>query len=266
LLRLPGDPPAPAEYVKSIQAVRTGMVCPTCNGNPHRDGFWSGVFGGGGWCRTCRGEGVAFTDPLKTLLAEVALDGTRGLWAPVGDDKPRAAVRATAREVLKVLTLAPQGFQTSMAIGFWSDMDQWQANTLPRGGVFYGEVREAIDGPDGKYLLLRPHRARDLVAVRADLLAEATTKAGAGTKEWIPGMQVALLGAAVSRFKTPSGDRAFYVLPLDWMPAPINVSMPEFGPPGGPDRGGPDRGGDHGGDHGDHGGHRPHPPGGGNNR
>ena len=114
-------------------------------------------------------------------------------------------------------------------------------------------MRETVDGPDGKYVFLKPQRARDVVAVRADLLAEATGKA-ASAKEWTPGMQVALLGAAVGRFKAPSGEQAVYVLPLDWQPTPaLEVAMPEFGPPGGfrrPDRGdGPNRG------------DRPRPPG-----
>ena len=287
LLRLPGEPPAPAEFAKAVAAVKTAMICPTCNGKPTR-GFGFGGPGGGpgdwGTCRTCRGEGIAFSAQTKTVLSEVALNGTRGQWAPVADEKPRTAIRATAHEVLKVLTLAAQGFQTSMATGFWQDMDQWAANTMPRGGVFYGEVRETIDGPDGKYVLIRPNRARDVVAVRLDLLLEATTKAGAGTKELIPGMQVALLGAAVGRFRTPSGERAFYVLPLDWMPTPgLTISMPDyFGPPGDPrgDRGPRDRGSDRGGDRGGDRGNRPPdrprpqlppggvpvaPPGGGNN-
>jgi len=263
LLRLPGEPPAPAEFAKAVPAVKTAMICPTCNGKPNRGLGFGGGPGGWGTCRTCRGEGIAFSAQTKTVLSEVALDGTRGLWAPVADEKPRAAIRATAHEVLKILTLAGQGFQTSMAIGFWQDMDQWAANTMPRGGVFYGEVRETIDGPDGKYVLLRPGRTRDVVAVRLDLLLEATTKAGAGTKELFPGMQVALIGAAVGRFRTPSGERAFYVLPLDWMPTPgLTISMPDyFGPPGGDPRDprrdrGPDRGGDRGNGRGGPGGDR----------
>jgi hypothetical protein len=246
LLRLPGEPPAPAEFAKATQAVRTGMVCPTCNGKPQtqreRDGPGHGPPGWGWGCGTCRGEGIAFTAPLKTLLSEMALEGTRGLWAPVADDRTRTVVRATAHEVLKVLTLAAERFQTSMATGFWSDMGQWPAGTLPRGGVFCGEVREAIDGPDGKYVLLKPQRAREVVAIRADLLAEATTKA-TGTKELLAGTQVALLGAAVGRFRMPAGEHGIYVLPLDWLPTPgLTVSMPEFGMPRGFDHGG-DRGG-----------------------
>ena len=57
-------------------------------------------------------------------------------------------------------------------------------------------------------------------------------------------MQIALLGAAVGRFRTPSGERAVYVLPLDWLPTPgLEITAQEFGPPGWfgpPDRG--DRG------------------------
>jgi hypothetical protein len=244
LLRLPGEPPASAEFAKAAQAVRTGMVCPTCNGKPRT---WAGGLLGGppggplGWgCPMCRGEGVAFTPALETVLAKAALDGTRGLWAPVADDRGRAVFRAAGREVLKILTQAPQRFQTSLATGIWSEMGQWAAGTLPRGGVFYGEVRETVDGPDGKYVFLKPQRAREAVAVRADLLAEAVGKA-ASAKEWTPGMQVALLGAVVGRFRAPSGEHAFYVLPLDWQPTPgLEITMPEFGPPRGFDR--PDRG------------------------
>jgi len=239
LLRLPGEPPASAEFAKAPQAVRTSMVCPTCNGKPR---IWADGRGGPpGWgCPTCRGEGVAFTPALETVLAKAALEGTRGLWAPVVDERARAAFRAAGREVLKTLTQAPQRFQTSLATGNWSAMGEWAASTLPRGGVFYGEVRETVDGPDGKYVFLKPQRARDAVAVRVDLLAEAAGKA-ASAQEWTPGMQVALIGAAVGRFRAPSGERAVYVLPLDWLPTPgLEITAQDFGPPGGfgpPDRG-----------------------------
>jgi hypothetical protein len=148
--------------------------------------------------------------------------------------------------VLKTLTQSAQGFQTTLALGFWSDAAVWHASTFPRGAIFYGEVHETVDGPDGKYMLLGLLNSRDAVAVRADLLAEATGKA-AGAKEWTAGMQVALLGTAMGRFKMPSGEQGIYVLPFDWLPTPGFAATaprddrPMGPPPGGPDRpGGPD--------------------------
>lgn len=247
LLRLPGEPPTPVEFAKATSAVRTGMVCPMCGGKPRKD---TGRFGPPGWpCATCRGDGIAFTPALKALLSDVAIEGTRGIWAPLPDDRTRTAMRATGRDVLKTLTQSAQGFQTALALGFWSDVAVWHPSTFPRGAIFYGEVHETVDGADGKYVFLGLQNSRDAVAVRADLLAEATGKA-AGAKEWTPGMQVALLGTAMGRFKAPSGEQGIYVLPFDWLPTPgFAVTMPRDnrppGPPGGPDRpggpGGPDR-------------------------
>jgi len=117
---------------------------------------------------------------------------------------------------------------------------------VPRGAIFYGEVHETIDGPDGKYVCLGVQNAREVVALRVDLLAEATGKAAAGSKEWTAGMQVALLGTTMGRFKMPSGEQGIYVLPFDWLPTPgVGVTMPGGdrrmgpGPPDRPDR--PDR-------------------------
>jgi hypothetical protein len=108
------------------------------------------------------------------------------------------------------------------------------------------EVHETIDGPDGKYVCLGVQNAREVVALRTDLLAEATGKAAAGSKEWTAGMQVALLGTTLGRFKMPSGEQGIYVLPFDWLPTPgVGVTMPGGdrrmgpGPPDRPDR--PDR-------------------------
>jgi hypothetical protein len=235
LLRLPGEPPTPAEFTKATQTVLTGMVCPTCNGRGRREGPRIGPFGWG--CPTCRGDGVAFTPALKTFLSNAALDGTRGVWAPLADDRLRTAVHSAGRDMLKTLAQSPRGFQTAMATGFWSDMPLWHDSTFPRGAIFYGEVHETINGPDGKYVFLGPQNSKDSVAVRADLLAEATGKTAAGPKEWTAGMQVAILGAAISRFKAPSGEQGIYVLPFDWLPTPgLTITMP-----GGDRRMGPDR-------------------------
>jgi hypothetical protein len=244
LLRLPGEPPTLGEFTKAAQAVRTGMVCPTCNGKPRKESPRGGPPGWG--CPTCRGDGVAFTPALKTLVSNVAIEGTRVIWTPVAEDQTRAAVRTAGRDLLKTLTQAPQGFQSALAVGFWSDAPNWHASTFPRGALFYGEVHETIDGPDGKYVCLGVQNAREVVALRTDLLAEATGKAAAGSKEWTAGMQVALLGTTMGRFKMPSGEQGIYVLPFDWLPTPgVGVTMPGGdrrmgpGPPDRPDR--PDR-------------------------
>jgi hypothetical protein len=231
LLRLPGEPPAPAEFTKATLAVRTGMVCPTCNGKPRKEGMRGGPPGWG--CPMCGGDGVAFTPALKALVSNVAIEGTRVVWAPVAEDQTRAAVRTASRDLLKTLTQAPQGFQTALAGGFWSDAATWHASTFPRGTLFYGEVHETIEGPDGKYVCLGVENAKAVVALRVDLLAEAAGKTAA-SKEWTAGTQVALLGTAMGRFKLPSGEQGIYVLPFDWLPTPgFTVTMPgdRRGPP-----------------------------------
>jgi len=173
-------------------------------------------------------------------VSTVAIEGTRVLWAPGAEDQARAPVRTAGRDLLKALTQAPQGFQTALAVGFWSDAATWHASTFPRGGLFYGEVHETIEGPDGKYVCLGVQNAKVVVALRADLLTEAAGKAAA-SKEWAAGTQVALLGTAMGRFKMPSGEEGIYVLPFDWVATPgFAVTMPDDrrGPPPGP----PDRG------------------------
>jgi hypothetical protein len=176
---------------------------------------------------TCGGEKCAFRPGLKSLFATMALEGTRAAWSPVPDERTRTAIRAAERDMVRTLTQSGTRFQTGLAIACWLDLFMGASAAFPRGAVLYGEVRDSIDGPDGKYFVLAPENARANVLVRADCLAELSSKGAA--KEWSPGMQVLLLGAAMGRCKLPSGEDAVSVLPFDWAPVGLGIAVPDDG-------------------------------------
>jgi len=222
VLRMTGQPVTPAEFTKTLQSIKTALVCKTCGGKGTVE-IDTGRFIFGRQevtCPTCRGEKIAYRDGLYGLARQMAEEGARIVWAPSVDVKSQTAVRTGAAGILKILADAGNHLRVPFGIASLTDL-RLAGLAFPHGVVVFGQVREVLDGPDGKYLVLVPYGTEVVLAVRADLLAEAPgAKAARGAATWSPGDQILLAGAAISRFKTETAE-GFYVLPFDWVPAPV---------------------------------------------
>jgi hypothetical protein len=91
---------------------------------------------------------------------------------------------------------------------------------MPRGTILRAEVKEQMDGPDGKYLLFAPPDSDTPVIVRVDDLMQLGGKATLGDrKEPAAGSWVLLGGMALSPFDDGK-HQGLFVLPLEWTVAP----------------------------------------------
>jgi hypothetical protein len=213
ILRLPGVPPAPAEFLLATQAVKTATACGRCKGT----GKIRGWFGGGNVrCEACQGAGIAVRAEDFDKLAPWAEQGARAVWSAGQDGRSRAAVRIVGAEVLKSLAIVGRNFRFLFGSG-GADLVRPQA-AAPHGIVLFCRVRRSVDGPDGRYLFLESVNTRTLAAVRADDLVghdDLGPTAGRGGPE--VGAWFALAGAVLSRFDTGQ-ESGVFVLPFEWAP------------------------------------------------
>jgi len=259
ILRLPGVPLAPAEFLLATQAVKTATACGRCKGKGKIRGWFEGS---DGRCEACQGAGIAVHAEDFGTLAPWAEEGARAVWSAGQDGRSRAAVRTVGAEVLKSLAIVGRNFQ-SLFGSERVDLVKFPP-AMPHGIVLYCRVAESVDGPDGRYLVLESANTPTLAAVRVDdLVGHDDMGPTAGRSEPKVGAWFALAGAVLSRFDTGER-RGVFVLPFEWTPyhPAEGDSPPDWGhrPGGGGGGGGPPRdsggrGGGGGGQHGDGGGH-----------
>jgi hypothetical protein len=244
-LRLAGSPVTPAEFAAAVAKLKTAMTCPDCHGT----GKMGNADGGGMWgrfldsipCRTCHGETIAVNDAMLKLLMALCEQGTRTVWAPPGDERARAAVRAAAADVIRVIGSAQYHFRDRLGDAAGAGLDS-ASFAVPFGLVVHAQVGKGLDGPDGRYLLLKPSHGSTSVAVRADDLTNLGTKGSMSIhKEPAEGSWILLVGTALARFKAEDA-RAVFVLPMEWLPATAPPSPPaprrfDRGPGSGPGSG-----------------------------
>lgn len=256
VLRMKGEPAAAVEFGRTCQGLKGTLVCPHCKGKGKIDlgrGF-------GGWmggrddfrCPGCGGDGISVSTEAYASLATWAEQGTRLLWAPTTDEKTRTAVRAAAAETLRPFAAAGSTFRRSMSIagGAREIAGALEKHAFPRGGVFYAQVVEPLDGPGGKYLRLevvRPgefprRRRRDdpagaparpeerpddrqglTILVRLEDLPLVSAKPGAARREPPVDTVIVMAGAILGQAKVETG-YGLCVLPLEWLPAPLPAS------------------------------------------
>jgi len=257
-LRVPGQPATSAAFAGAMAAAKKAMVCPTCQGRGTNvtilkaaggggggGGGWGGGgpggggpgWGGpGGWppgmtptCFTCRGEKFVVSNPFWQDLIQVIEMGTRTVWAPATDDRSRLALHREMLTTLKGLTTVGQHFDGTLNSTAAADIRRAAAPPA-RGMLVRAQVKEHMDGPDGKYLLLAPLDANTSLAVRLDDMMQLGGKANLGDRrEPADGGWLLLCGMVLSRFDDGKHQGAF-VLPLEWVPV---VAPPAPDPAGG---------------------------------
>jgi len=213
ILRLPGVPPTPAEFLRATQTVKMAIACERCKG--------TGKIRTGGLlnrrevpCPACQGTGIVIHADDFDGLASWAEEGARAVWSAGQDGRSRAAVRTMGAEVLKSLAVVGRNFRLLFG-SKGADLVKFPPS-MPHGIVLYCRVSESVDGPDGRYLFLESVNTRTLAAVRADdLVGHDDLGPTAGRGEPKVGAWFALAGAVLSRFDTGER-RGVFVLPFEW--------------------------------------------------
>jgi hypothetical protein len=159
------------------------------------------------------------------MLSTWAMEGTRAVWAPGDVDGIRGIARSAGREMLGQLAKAGRHFRAAYAEEA-GDVVRRLGRAAPRGLVVYGEVREIIAGPDGKYLILDPVQSDYMVAVRLDDLMgrDGRGPGGAGRppheRAWM-----LLSGTILSGFNS-GRYQGVCVLPFEWTGCPVPGPLP----------------------------------------
>jgi hypothetical protein len=127
--------------------------------------------------------------------------------------------------LLRVLAEAGQQFRTA-CIQFSAGALDGPAGDWERGVIVFGQVRETVSGPGGRYTLVKTEPNQTLVAI-PEILAFRPSSAGAvgNPKELKDGVWVVVGGVARSAF-VRDGSPVVYVLPFGWVPGPEIMPAP----------------------------------------
>ncbi len=168
-------------------------------------------------CPTCKGEGVIPNEALYPLYSKMAEQAGWLAWTP---DVPVRAKEAAQKNLLDViLAIGKVGptYRSDLVRQARADLAKPMAG-VPRGLVVFAQVRETLDGPDGAYVLLAPHQAKEVLAVRKDRLAAAAPIEIQGK---VPSQDHWVTLAGVGYGPAAIGDsRPIVVLPLAWVRGP----------------------------------------------
>jgi hypothetical protein len=226
VLRLPGQPPKPAGFQNARSHISRSLVCSRCEGRGKvRMEVRGELDEETVVCPRCGGEGIALESGVFDLLATWALEGTRAVWTPGDARGVRGGARAASRDMLGHLAKAGRHFRAAFAEEACRVVSRL-GRSAPQGLVVYGEVREIVGGPDGKYVILDPVGTDYMVAVRlADLMGEdGRGPSGVGRppheRAWM-----LLAGAVLSGFE---GGRyqGVSLLPFEWTGCPPPGPVP----------------------------------------
>jgi hypothetical protein len=216
-LRLPGKPGG-LDVPKVNQDIAKGMFCLNCGGKGKLEGppAPAGRTAAVAICPTCHGEKRIISKDLTTIVAGPIEVATRTVWAPVMDDRVRAAMREWGRDTLKTLTSVGPFFEQAYAEATTADLAS-PSLEFPRGIVLQCTVQSHVEGPDGMYLLLAPWKGNVTAAVRLDdMLTLGARTPMSARKDPADGTWIGLVGSVLSAFDTGKVQGAF-VLPLEWM-------------------------------------------------
>jgi hypothetical protein len=224
-LRGPGAPVTAQAFAGTIKKFKNALTCQRCGGRGRVASPDSGYDYGDYTmmpCPMCNGETVVFKDALP-LLQRFVEDGTCTVWAPAMEERARAQVRAGAQDMLAILAGYGRRFQWDLSSAVSAAFEKGDG-ALPVGVALRARVLKAQDAPDGRYLFLSHMRSGTTLAVRADDLMLPAGRGAGFRREPAEGTWVFLAGTVLAR--CAAGDRkAFFILPMEWMPIPA--------PPGG---------------------------------
>jgi len=227
VLPVVGKPSTAQNFAQAVRTIKVRSVCSKCNGKGTvtvRNLIESRVIGGFQrntykdevqTCDSCQGEGVLFPDGLYAQFIRMAEAGTWLASAGGVEPKVRDAVFSSGLDVLRAIAKVGKSYRDDLAQEIKSDLSKGGTGG-PHGMVVYAQVREAVDGPDGKYVLLSPQGAGTTFAAKADRLAAVAEVRGTRLDE---GRWVILAGLAMGPVSLGSR-HATYVQPFAWADGP----------------------------------------------
>ncbi|MCX5654553.1 MAG: trypsin-like peptidase domain-containing protein [Planctomycetota bacterium] len=236
VLPVPGKPVAAADFAQAVRAIKRRSVCSNCNGKGTvtvRKLIESRVTGGmrhntykdeSKTCPSCRGEGVLFPDGLYAQFARMAEAGTWLASAGGVDPKVRDMVFSNGLDVLRAIAKVGRAYRDDLVQEIKTDLGKAGAID-PRGVVAYVEVRDSVEGPDGKYLILAPLHAHPMLAAKGDRLAAVAEVRGGRLDE---GKWIIVAGLVMGRV-TIGSHQPLFVQPFAWADGPTLGPSPYKG-------------------------------------
>ena len=231
VLPVVGKPSTAQDFAQTVRTIKVRSVCSKCMGKGTvtvRKLIGSRIIGGFPRntykdevqnCDKCNGEGVLFPDGLYAQFIRMAEAGTWLASAGGVEPKVRDAVFSSGLDVLRAIAKVGKSYRDDLTQEIKSDLSKGGTGG-PHGMVVYAQVREEVDGPDGKYVLLSPQGAGTTFAAKADRLAAVAEVRGTRLDE---GRWVILAGLAMGPVSLGSR-HATYVQPFAW------ADGPSFGP------------------------------------
>ncbi|MGB2938354.1 MAG: trypsin-like peptidase domain-containing protein [Phycisphaerae bacterium] len=226
-----GKPIHPGLVGRSVRACKTRLRCPRCNGSGQvsekRFSHWERV---GGMsravykmvpvtCPTCQGETAVWKDAHYASLATIGEQGTQLVYGPGVEAQTRAAVRGQVAEFLGGLSKVGERFRRQFDAAGAAAVAKAK-DELPAGLVLYAQVRETVDGPDGRYTLLAPHWSSVLFVVRHETFGPTSDEiVHVPDATWRYGKWLVLAGRAEKKLALP-GRELIYFRPAAWASGP----------------------------------------------
>jgi hypothetical protein len=220
-------PPGQADFAQVVRGIRLRCRCGQCNGKGQivvQKIAGTQTLGGvtkkiikleNQTCPKCRGEGAILPDGFYDQFSRMAQIGTWLALNPGTEPRVRDAACSVGMELIKTLALIGKQFRGDLLKESQADLAAADL-AFPRGVVVYAQVRESVDGPDGKYHLLHLAHGHAALAVRTDRWADASegTRKAPGIGHWI-----VLAGAANGRAALGQ-QKPLHVFPFRWAHGP----------------------------------------------
>jgi len=168
-------------------------------------------------CRACKGEGVICNDGLYAQMVNMAEDGTWLAQAADVDARVKDAAITNGLGLLKGLSAVGGQYREGLLRQMQADLARTD-KTWPRGLVVFACVRDSVDGPDGKYLLLAPHQSVSLLAAGAEKMASAADPKGGPVQPPI-GSWIIVAGLALGEVQFQD-QKATGIQPFVWTSGP----------------------------------------------
>jgi len=239
---LAGKPTTPQEFAAAVRAIKTRSRCKRCNGSGNvvvRKVVSQNRVGGIArpiyreetqTCRGCRGECVVCGRGLYAHFARMAEGATRLLASPATPETVRETAISNSRGLLDALGRVGPRYRDALIAQAKADLAA-SGGEFPRGVVVYAQLHQDVQGPDGTYRRLRPHRSAAELVIRSDRFRQALgEKAGAEPAEPVEGDWIILAGLAEGTVHL-NGRRALLVRPFGWAWGPSLGPRPVTAPP-----------------------------------
>jgi hypothetical protein len=224
---LAGKPPGQSDFAQSVRAIRLRCRCGQCNAtgqiSVEKIVGYRTVLGvsrpiirvESHPCPKCNGERLALPGGFYSQFGRMAETGTWLALGPGVDLRTRDAALQVSMELVETLARVGKGFRDDLIKEANADLNKGDL-AFPEGMLVFAQVRDVVDGPDGKYHLLDLAKGGPRLAVRTDRWAAAGDRdaAAPGMGQWI-----ILAGAANGRASIGQREVA-HVLPFRWADGP----------------------------------------------